>query len=106
MSPAQSRKSCEKQAESLEPLYLRKQDESSESFNGYDSDASQDKDETERRLEKLVFGDELGFYDGLESYKDTAHSRLGHAAEDQGEDYEDEGREEGLKDVDDADVCT
>lgn len=31
----------------------------------YESDVSMEKDETERELEKLVFGDDAGFNDGL-----------------------------------------
>lgn len=40
-----------------------------ENVESSDSDASEEKDETEERLEKLVFGDDAGFYDSLKSFQ-------------------------------------
>ena len=73
-------------------------------FDGLNSDEPMEKDGTEIELEKLVFGDESGFHEGLQSYKDANdHIRdlvEGDQQQAQG------GLEEGtLKDLDDADVC-
>ena len=73
-------------------------------FDGLDSDEPMEKDGTEIELEKLVFGDESGFHEGLKSYKDASdHLRdLVDGDQQQAQD----GLEEGiLKDLDDADVC-
>lgn len=87
-------------------LALVSQDDSSESFNGYDSAESKEKDATELELEKLVFGDELGFYDGLKSLNDAAAPGTGSDAETPVDDDGDELIGEGLEGVDDADVRT
>lgn len=87
-------------------MALVNQDDSSESFNGYDSAESKEKDATELELEKLVFGDELGFYDGLQSLNDAAILETGNDAEIQADGGEDGLTEEGLEGVDDADVRT
>ena len=66
-----------------------------------DSDQPMGRDETEVELEKLVFGDDLGFYEGLKSYRET------------NTDFRDGERQrardglerEKLENLDDADVC-
>ena len=87
-------------------MALVSQDDSSESLDGYDSSDSKEKDATELELEKLVFGDELGFYDGLKSTVNAAVSEIGKDAEPSVDDDADESTEEGLEGVDDADVRT
>jgi len=58
-----------------------------------------EKDETELELEKLVFGDEAGFQEGLSTYRST-QAELSPVSDD--EILQDRG--EGLTGVDDADV--
>lgn len=108
MSRTQSHKALDRQDDSQAPLALMSQDDSSENFNGYDSAEFEEKDATELELEKLVFGDELGFFDGLKSLKDVIVSGTRGKAEDQAADDDDEvlEEEEGLEGVDDADVRT
>ncbi|KAK2762833.1 hypothetical protein FQN54_001008 [Arachnomyces sp. PD_36] len=43
--------------------------EDSDDLDGTGSDASETKDETELKLESLVFGDQTGFHDSLKSYE-------------------------------------
>lgn len=82
--------------------------ESDSSFNGFDSDDSTEKDKTELELEKLVFGDEAGFQEGIRTYErkyHTAEHNLVVGGENL-DDYQVEHDQEGLEGVDDADVCT
>ena len=69
-----------------------------DSSSGVESDDSIGKDKTELELEKLVFGDEIGFHEGLKP-----HGQRAPPASQPSE----QGRleEEGLEDIDDADVC-
>ena len=72
---------------------------SMDSFSGVESDDSIEKDQTELELEKIVFGDEIGFHEGLKPH--------GHrAAPTNQRGGQDPLVEEGLEDIDDADVCT
>lgn len=88
-------------------MALGRRDDSSESLNEYDSPDLKDKDATELELEKLVFGDELGFYDGLKSTINAAVPETGKDAEfSEDNDAADGLSEEGLEGVDDADVRT
>lgn len=82
------------------------QDDSSEFLSGDDSVEWNKKDATELELEKLVFGDELGFYDGLKSANHATVSRTGKDAELSVDADVDKLTEEGLEGVDDADVRT
>lgn len=86
-------------------MALVSQDDSSESFNDNDSADSKEKDATELELEKLVFGDELGFFDGLKSLNDADLPGARNDAENAVDD-ESKLTEEGLEGVDDADVRT
>ena len=67
-------------------------------FNGVESNDVVGKDKTELELEKLVFGDEIGFHEGLklQGQRDAPTSQPVK-----------QGRlqEEGLEEIDDADVC-
>lgn len=71
-------------------------------FEGLDSDEPMEKDETEIELEKLVFGDDSGFHEGLKSYKDASnHLRdLVDGDKQQVQDGLEEGILEGLDDSD------
>ena len=68
-----------------------------------------EKDATELELEKLVFGDDAGFREGLKSY--TQAAGISESSEEEGEGEEegagigDVGEEEDLEGVHDADVC-
>lgn len=106
MSRTQFQKAPHGQDDSQAQLALMSQDDLSESFNGYDSAESKEKDATELELEKLVFGDELGFFDGLKSLKDATVPAPGGKGKDQAAGNDDEVLEEGLEGVDDADVRT
>ena len=72
---------------------------SMDSFNRVESDEMVRKDKTELELEKLVFGDQTGFHEGLRLQGQRAALTTQPA---------EQGRlqEEGLEDIDDADVCT
>lgn len=81
--------------------------DSDSSFNGFNSDDSIEKDKTELELEKLVFGDEAGFQEGLSTYERKYHTVENDL---EGGDRLDDGQveedQEGLEGLDDADVCT
>ncbi|MCJ1430636.1 hypothetical protein MMC29_008554, partial [Sticta canariensis] len=80
-------------------------DDSDPSVEGIDSEASLEKDETELELEKLVFGDEAGFQEGLSAYK--RKSRIIDQEEIEGVQRGDDQLEElgeGIEGVDDADL--
>lgn len=79
-------------------------DEMVDDFEGLDSDEPMEKDETETKLDKLVFGDKSGFYEGLDSYNGANDDIRGLVDGDQqhAQDGLEEGNFEGL---DDADVC-
>lgn len=79
-------------------------DEMVDDFEELDSDEPMEKDEAEIELEKLVFGDESGFHEGLKSYKDHS-TDLGDLVDGDQQQVQD-GLEEGnLEGLDDADVC-
>lgn len=82
-------------------------DDSDPSFEGIDSEESLEKDETELELEKLVFGDEAGFQEGLGAYKRKFRTivREGVEEDQRGVEQLDE-LGEGIEGVDDADVRT
>lgn len=103
MARAQFQKSRSRLDKPQEPLEVNP-DDLSETFDGYSSAESREKDATELELEKLVFGDELGFYNGLKSPNHVNIPGATGKAEKKGEDDEYEGIEDGLEDVDDADV--
>jgi U3 small nucleolar RNA-associated protein 18 len=78
-------------------------------YDGCDSDASE-KDATEIELEKLVFGDESGFREGIRSHKQHSSELVFEENDDsEGGTHLSEGEgvpghDEGLEGVDDADV--
>ena len=72
---------------------------SMDSSNGMEVDELVGKDKTELELEKLVFGDEVGFHEGLNLHGQRAAP--GSQPTEQGQ-----LQEEGLEEIDDADVCT
>lgn len=82
-------------------------DDSDPSVEGIDSEASLEKDETELELEKLVFGDEAGFQEGLSAYQRKSYiiDQEGREGAQRGDDQLEE-LEEGIEGVDDADVRT
>lgn len=73
-------------------------------LEGFDGDQLNEKDETELELEKLVFGDSLGFHEGLESHKDTRVDFQGLADREQ-QQARGSSVKRKLEDLDDADVC-
>ena len=80
------------------------QDDMVNDFEGPDSDAPMEKDATEVELEKLVFGDNSAFHEGLKSYKDASNEFQGLV---EGERQQARGSLEKrkLEDLDDTDVC-
>ncbi len=86
-----------------QPL-LGVEDEPSDNFEGLESDDPLEKDETELELEKLVFGDEAGFYDGLKSHQEGAFRTRLEAAEYHQDMAQISDEDQGLRGVDDADV--
>lgn len=87
-------------------MALVSQDDSFENFSDHDSVGSKEKDATELELEKLVFGDELGFYDSLKSTNSAAVPGARKHVESPIDDDADKLTEEGLEGIDDADVRT
>lgn len=86
---------------SVKRLTSRKLDEMVDDLEGFDSDEPIEKDETEIELEKLVFGDESGFHEGLKSYKDASTDLRDLVDGDwqQAQDALEQGKLEGLDDA-------
>lgn len=83
------------------------QDHVSSSSNESDDDDENfmEKDEVELRLEKSVFGDELGFHQGLKSHKNNVISQAFENVEEiEVDGYESEEQDDKIHDIDDADV--
>ena len=102
MSPTYAQKTIKIDAQSSSPP---SQDKSSESSSDYVSDASAEKDEIEIELEKIVFGDDQGFREGLNADQQKLSLEYGQRGRD--EDREHEAIDEAdyrLDTVDDADV--
>ena len=80
-------------------------DNTTNDFVGLDSDELMGRDETEVELEKLVFGDDSGFYEGLKSYSEADTEFRGLV---DGKRQRARGalEKEELENLDDADVCT
>ena len=74
-----------------------------ERIRGAESDDSMDKDETEERLEKLIFGDDAGFLDALKR-PDYGNSQLVLHEDPSAEGSTEQLDEENLEDVADEDV--
>lgn len=69
-----------------------------------------EKDDTERKLEKLLFGDDEGFHEALKNQRGHEVMDLALQSDDgedsgEGNNDEIEGEDRGLEDVPDADVC-
>lgn len=77
---------------------------SQEPTSDVDSDDPMEKDETEERLEKLIFGDDAGFLSALKQH-DDGQSRLV-LRESSAASQPVDGEVQGLEDVPDADVST
>ena len=82
--------------------------EMSDDPDGTSSDEISGKDETEQKLETLVFGDQAGFHDALKSYDQKLGS---YSATSNAVDFDDEGSDSTqltntFADVDDADVSS
>ncbi len=71
---------------------------------GSTSDEIPDKDETEEQLEKLLFGDDAGFLEGLKSH--PTDSQITKRVERTSTGAEDEGVEEDLEAIADENVRT
>ena len=92
---------------------MRQEDSDVEMNNDAEGDADEEaireKDETEKKLERMLFGDDEGFQGALKSQQDRGLMDWGMSDEDSaGEGGEEEGsdrEEKGLEGVDDSDVC-
>ena len=82
------------------------QDRFTSSSNGSDNDEPMGKDEIESKLEKLVFGDDLGFQEALKSHKESIKSQsIGKVGNFQADDDDaTKDQDQVIHDVDDADV--
>lgn len=69
-----------------------------------DDDDPMDKDDTEIELEKLLFGDTVGFHESLKAHDKGAGTLILPLGEKSHSEDGDESKEEGLEGVDDADV--
>lgn len=86
------------------------QDELSDGLNALEHDDPMEKDETELELEKLVFGDDEGFREGLRSYRQDV-GYLGSGRDDDGREDDMDGpysetEEQDLDALEDADVSS
>ena len=87
------------------------QEDSDVEMNSNTSDSSDDipeKDESEKKLEKLLFGDDEGFQGALKGQKERSLLALSQESGDEGSDAdrgENGGEDQELDGVDDADVC-
>lgn len=75
-----------------------------------DEEVVREKDDTEKKLERMLFGDDEGFQGALKSQQDRGLMAWGAMSDDEsdGEGEEGEasdGEEKELGDVDDSDVC-
>lgn len=81
------------------------EDELSENYNGFESDISMEKDETELELQKLIFGDDAGFRAGLSTHRSRSFVRPCKAEGVENNDQKAESEPgDGFEGVDDADV--
>ena len=70
----------------------------------YESDVSMEKDETERELEKLVFGDDAGFNDGLKFLGQKSYASAGQSKDLVRPNSNQDAEEEDIEGVQDSDV--
>ena len=104
MAPSKLKMPSRKPNVVLKPLPAP-QDKLSDDFESVDSRDPMGKDETELELEKLVFGDEAGFHEGLRSHREGAFpTKLGVDTEDEEDTAQD--KDQGLEGLDDGDVRT
>ena len=73
-------------------------------FEVIDSHGPMEKDENERELEKLLFGDDSGFHEGLKSYK-AASTDPRDLVDKKGQQARDGLEEKTVDGLDDTDVC-
>ena len=97
MASQQPRKRSRKPKEDKQPE--PEEDYQLEVASSEDENVDLEKDATEEELEKLVFGDSIGFREGIKSFTLEAN-RLGGGSD--GEEVSEEGS--ALEDVADADV--
>ena len=103
MTRVRSRKLA-KNAEAIQQPTPPTQDDFSDVEDRLDSDDPMEKDETEVELEKLVFGDDAGFLEGIKSHRQEG-ARLDFEQLEEGEDVDaDVGEDEALEGIADADV--
>lgn len=74
-------------------------------LNSVDGDNLMEKDKTEVELEKLLFGDDAGFYKSLQPHGQGSAPLTAPAGQSQHVE-QDRLDQKGLEDIDDADVCT
>lgn len=106
MPPTRTRsKKATKGTEPLQQPTPPFHDGPSDEFNGVESDDPMEKDENELELERMVFGDEAGFYADLKSHK-TCSGVIGinNGERTVGNGEETNGDEKVLEDVTDAEV--
>ena len=72
--------------------------------SAYESDVSMEKDETERELEKLVFGDDAGFNDGLKFLGQKSYTSAGKSKDLVRPKSNQDAEEEDIEGVQDSDV--
>lgn len=103
MTRSRSRKPA-KTAEATQQPTPPTQDDFAEVKENLDSDDPMEKNETEVELEKLVFGDDAGFLEGLRSHgQEVSQLDLGQLEESKDVDTDDV-EDEGLEGIADADV--
>ena len=94
-----------KNAETIQQPAPPTQDDSSDAEDHLESDDPMEKDQTEVELEKLVFGDDAGFLEGLKSHRQEVARLDVDQLEEVGEGKDTSADEdEGLEGIADADV--
>jgi len=93
------RPTAQKKSKKWKKLPSTTEDEPAEVFP---EDVDMEKDDTEEELERLVFGDSIGFREGIKSF--AQESALVAGSEEEEESPDEEAQDE-LQNVADADVC-
>lgn len=103
--PAPQARKAEQSLQTMPQSKSPLEQNSRELLGGSDSDDPTEKDETEIELEKLLFGDNTGFHEGLKTRGRAAGALVQHGNEQSQREVQDGIADEGLEGVDDADVC-
>lgn len=91
----------------ISPPASRPADSEDSDLDGSENDSPEEKDETEQKLESLVFGDQTGFHDALKTYDQKSDANF-NVGEPYNRDYRSDGENDSdaLAGLADEDVST